>query len=372
MAIKTETMKSCPFRPLSDLVAMCRNRKPCSAICLAEAVILLLCILTLFAMNGCSREEQEVVVYTSVDDIFARPVARKFQKNTGIMVKLVTDTEETKSTGLLNRLIAEKDRPVADVFWSGDPVRAALLKAKGVSAPYHSPGAAGLPAEFSDPDGYWSSFSTRARMLIYNSKKLRGDMVPSSIFDMNDKRFQGRACIANPMFGTTSMHAAALFQVLGPPKAKKFFEDFARNGGKVLASNGDVKQRVADGTCLIGLTDSDDVSTALSAGSPVGFVFPDQDGIGTLLIPNAAVLIKGAPHQEQARKFIDFLLSPDTERMLAKSAAAQIPLRKGIKGPQIFPPVDKIKTMKVDYQQLALTLEKIMKDFLKEWTDQNS
>src|SRR3990172_742730 len=58
-----------------------------------------------------------VVVYTSVDDVFARPIAERFQQETGIEVRLVPDTEETKSTGLLNRLIAEKERPQADVFW---------------------------------------------------------------------------------------------------------------------------------------------------------------------------------------------------------------------------------------------------------------
>ena len=87
----------------------------------------------------------EVVVYTSVDDVFSCPIAEQFEQRTGITVKLVTDTEETKSTGLLNRLIAEKKRPRADVFWSGDPIRAAILKSKGISAPYHSAAAKGLP-----------------------------------------------------------------------------------------------------------------------------------------------------------------------------------------------------------------------------------
>ncbi len=335
------------------------------------------CLLSLsaaFSLIACSqnRQKQEVVVYTSVDDIFARPVARKFEEAAGIRVKLVTDTEETKSTGLLNRLLAEKERPVADVFWSGDPVRAALLKEKGVSAPYMSPAAKGLPLRFSDPEGYWTSFSARARMIIYNRKQIPEEKRPLSIFDLNDERFRGRACIANPLFGTTSMHAAVLFQVLGAEKAKKYFEDFSKNGGRILGSNGDVKKMVASGKCLLGLTDSDDVSTAISEGLQVGFVFPDQEGMGTLLVPNCAVLINGAPHKEQAEKFIDFLLSPETERVLAESSAAQIPLRTHIKGPAIFPPIEDIKTMTVDYSRLALTLETIMKGFLKGWTDKKS
>src|SRR5688572_1310898 len=80
--------------------------------------------------TGSGDSSQDVVVYTSVDDVFARPICERFQKETGLTVKLVPDTEETKSTGLINRLIAEKDRPQADVFWSGDPVRASILKSK--------------------------------------------------------------------------------------------------------------------------------------------------------------------------------------------------------------------------------------------------
>jgi len=341
---------------------------------IARACMLMACMSLFFCLASCGRQEQkqEVVVYTSVDDIFARPVAARFEKLTGIRVKLVTDTEETKSTGLLNRLIAEKDRPVADVFWSGDPVRAAILKEKGVSAPYRSPAGKGLPDKFSDPQGYWTSFSTRARMLIYNSEKIPPEKRPLSVLDLADERFKGMACMANPLFGTTSMHAAALFQVLGRQGAERFFQDFSANGGRLLASNGDVKNSVAKGTCLIGLTDSDDVSVAVSQGKALGFVFPDQNGMGTLLIPNCAVLIRGAPHHEQAKKFIDYLLGPETEKMLAESSAAQIPLRPGIKGPALFPPIEKIRTMDVNYPELAHTLEEIMNGFLKEWTDRNS
>ena len=55
--------------------------------------------------------------------------------------------------------------------------------------------------------------------------------------DLLDPRFRGKACIANPLFGTTSMHAAALFAVLGEEKAKAFFEGFTANGGTMLSSN---------------------------------------------------------------------------------------------------------------------------------------
>ena len=127
-------------------------------------------LLALFMlMTGCGgTAPEEVIVYTSVDDVFARPVAEQFEQATGIVVRLVPDTEETKSTGLVNRLIAERERPRADVFWSGDRVRAVLLKGQGITASYTPPNAQGLPTQYSDPEGHWTGFSARARILIYN------------------------------------------------------------------------------------------------------------------------------------------------------------------------------------------------------------
>jgi len=311
--------------------------------------------------------DSEVVVYTSVDDVFARPVAEDFTSQTGIEVLLVTDTEETKSTGLLNRLMAEKKRPQADVFWSGDPVRAVILKRHGVAAPYRSPAAEGLPTEFSDPEGFWTGFSTRARVLIYNTDLISEAEAPTSVFDLNDPRFSGRACLANPLFGTTSMHAAALFSNLGQEGATEFFDAFLANGGRVLSSNGEVRRRVSSGEFAIGLTDTDDANVARLEGSPIDVVFPDSEGIGTLLVPNCAVLIAGAPHADAGRLFIDFLLSPRTESALAASEAAQIPLRSGVMVPEGMITLAEIEAMEVDYGQLAEELEDLSAGFLKEW-----
>src|SRR5918993_5541393 len=100
-----------------------------------------LCRSTLLAMlglviAGCGDKQPEVVVYTSVDQVFADPVLRQFEATSGLKVRAVFDTEETKSTGVLNRLIAEGNRPQADVFWSGDPMRPFALIKRGLVEPY--------------------------------------------------------------------------------------------------------------------------------------------------------------------------------------------------------------------------------------------
>lgn len=330
--------------------------------------------MVLFGFLASADNAPEVVVYTSVDDVFARPLAKQFEKQSGVRVRLVSDTEETKSTGLLNRLIAEKKRPRADVFWSGDPVRAAVLKDKGVAVPYHSPAAKGLPARFSDANGYWTGFSARARIILFNKNEVTEQQRPASIMDLLNPSFSGKVCMANPLFGTTSMHAAALFELLGDEKAKQFFTRLKKNKLQLLSSNGEVRRRVSSGACAYGVTDTDDAYTAIRDGKPVGMVFPDNDpaksgieGLGVLIVPNAAVLIAQAPHPDNARKFIDFLLSPESEAMLARGEAAQIPLRPGLAGPEIFPALNKLHPMRVNYSQLAEKLQTLSRGFLKDW-----
>jgi iron(III) transport system substrate-binding protein len=331
-----------------------------------------LVVILVAGLWACDRRGTQVVVYTSVDDVFARPIAQRFEQDTGVRVRLVPDTEETKSTGLLNRLIAEKERPQADVFWSGDPVRAAILKARGGSAPYRSPHAEGLPPQFSDPEGHWTGFSARARVLIYNRTLVPEGQKPQSVMDLLDPRFQGKACIANPLFGTTSMHAAALFAVLGEEKAKAFFEGLTANGGTMLSSNGEVRRRVAAGEFAVGITDTDDVNVARLEGKPVGMVYPDADGMGTLIIPNCAVLIAKGPNPEAGRRFIDYLLRSETEQALAESEAAQMPLRPDVPAPEGMTSIAQLKPMPVDYTVLAGLLEDLSKEYLKDWVDRNS
>ncbi len=327
----------------------------------------LVTLLLLLASFSSCKPADTVVVYASVDDVFARPICEQFQEQTGIEVKLVPDTEETKSAGLLNRLIAEQARPRADVFWSGDPVRAAVLKAKGISAPYKPANPADTSGRYSDSTGYWTALSARARVIIYNTGLVSAGQEPKSLNDFLDPNWRGKACLANPLFGTSSMHAVALFAVLRDDKAEAFFDGLRTNDVKMLSSNGEVKRRVAAGDFAFGLTDTDDASVARKEGKPVGMIYPDQDGIGTLIVPNAAVLIANNPNPKNAKRFIDYLMTAEVEKTLAESDAAQMPLRPGVPLPANVKRVEEIKAMPVDYEKLGGRLEDLSRGFLKEW-----
>lgn len=313
----------------------------------------------MLGVGGCRDESciREVTVYTSLDQLFSQPVLTEFESTTGIRVKAVYDSEATKTTGLVNRLIAEKDHPQADVFWNSETGRTIVLKRKGVLAPYLSPAAANTPARLRDPDGYWTGFAARCRILIYNTDKLKAADLPSSILELTRPEWQRRVTLAYPLFGTTATHAAALAAYLGPPKARRYFQDLKSNDVIITDGNASSRDRVADGTAWIGFTDTDDAYVAIKQKRPVGIIWPDKDGMGTLLIPNTVALIKGGPNPEAGKKLIDFLLSRQVEQMLAFSDAGQIPLRRDVPRPEHVPSLDQIKAMQVDYEEVADQME---------------
>lgn len=329
---------------------------------------LLLSSVVAFLLISCTNNSNEVVVYTSVDQVFSEPVLKEFEKQTGIKVKAVFDTEETKSTGVLNRLIAEKNNPQCDVFWSGDPMRADVLKQRGITGTYRSPAASGIDEVFIDKDYNWIGFSSRARVLLVNTNLVKPQDIPSSIIDLTNEKYKGKFTVANPLFGTTSFHIAAIFAALGDEKATQFMEDLKKNEVVISSSNGDVKKKVATGEVQMGLTDTDDANEAVKEGAPVKAIFLDQNGFGNLIVPNTVSLIKNSLNNENGKKVIDFLLSVETEKMLAESCA-QMPLHKGVPVPSTVPSLDNIVPMKVNYAEVAQKSEQI-KEYLKQWARQ--
>jgi iron(III) transport system substrate-binding protein len=234
---------------------------------------LLLAAGSAFFASCFSAGKSEVVVYVSEDQVFSEPILKDFERERGIAVRAVFDTEEAKSTGVMNRLLAEERNPQADVYWANEPIRAEALKLKGMCAPYASPSAEGIPPGFRDPEHQWTGFSARARLLIVNTRVRQR---PSSISAYLDPQFAGQAAIANPLFGTTTAHAAALFALWGEAKAKAFFDAMKVNRVRVTTSNGDSADLVAAGESDFALVDSDDAFNRQKQGRPVVAVVPDQ------------------------------------------------------------------------------------------------
>ena len=309
--------------------------------------------------SGSAQPSRQVTAYVSADRPFSEPVLREYERRSGIRVDTVYDTEETKSTGLANRLLAEQARPRADVFWSNEPVRMLVLKSRGVLAPYRSPAAAGIPAALIDPDGFWTGFSARIRVIAYNTKLVKPEDAPQSVFDLADRKWRGQVAMADPRFGSTSFHVSALYALAGDEKMDDFFRRLKANDVRIVDGNSVVRDMVARGEVKVGLTDTDDVNVAIEDGQPIAMVLPDRNGLGVPVMPNMTSLIANAPHPEEGKKLIDYLLSPDVERQLAQSAAVQIPLHVGVPGPKNIPAIDTFKPMTLDFAKAASRVEEV-------------
>jgi iron(III) transport system substrate-binding protein len=317
---------------------------------------------SVLASCGQRGDKQEVVVYSSVDQVFAEPVLRQFEASARVRVRAVFDTEETKSTGVLNRIIAEAKHPQADVFWSGDPMRPYQLIRRGLVEPYAPRSAAALPAHAKGSE--WTGVAARARVLLVNTDEVSAQP-PTSIRDLANPAWQNRAAIANPLFGTTTMHVAALFSVWGDTEAQRFLDSVKANGVRIAASNGEVKRLVSAGEVAWGVTDTDDANEAVASGAPVRIVFPDQDDLGTLVMPTSIVILRRARHANAARALVDYLASSETERYLVEHGA-HLPLQPGVAAPPALSTGGELRAMKVDYGELAVTIERIQ-PWLREW-----
>lgn len=289
-----------------------------------------------------------VVLYTSVDEPFVRPVIDRFKRETGIDVTLVTDAEATKTAGLAEKLLAEKDHPAADVYWGNEPFHTINLSDAGALAAYRPPAAASVAARWRDKADLYTAVGLRARMIAISTRPETRPLVASvkGLKDLANPALKGRIGISHPGFGTASGQVAALYLVWGDEATDAWLRSLRANDVALLGGNSVVADQVAAGTLVAGLTDNDDIANARADGQPIEAVAPDQDekGPGTLLIPTTVSLVRGAPHEANARKLIDFLTASDVERELISKSFVAYSVRDA---------EPKVKAMDVDYAEVA-------------------
>jgi iron(III) transport system substrate-binding protein len=329
----------------------------------------LVILLTVAFAAGCAPQSaQEVIVYTSLDEEFSRPILEEFTRETGIEVRGKFDVESTKSVQLTQEIMSERERPRGDLFWNNEVVNTLRLEREGLLAEYDSPIGRQFPSQYRSPTGTWYGFAARARVLVVNTKLVGEGERPDSIFDLVDPKWKDRVAIAKPLAGTTATHAACLFAAWGDERAEEFFRAVKGNC-RVLGGNKQVARAVADGELAFGLTDTDDAIVEIEAGMPVAIVFPDQepaDGgegalsgeprrepLGTLMIPNTLAIIRGAPQRKEAELLLDYLLSPEVEGRLAGGPSAQFPLNPAVKERSRVAPKEPLVEMKVDFEAAA-------------------
>lgn len=293
---------------------------------------------------GSRRDGREVVLYCSMDGQVLAPLLARFEASTGRRVLLVGDTEATKTTGLVQRIIAERDRPRADVFWSSEPLgpvrlaRAGLLRAR-ISAAAEARIAGGWPGGMRAADGSWYALAPRARVVVVNTREAPGATM-TNLDGLTAERFRGRVGMARPQFGTTRAHMAALLAAHGPERYGDWLGRLRDNGLRLYDGNGAVVRAGARAEIHAGLTDNDDVASGAANGWPVAQLTPHSHlqpwhyrmgepmefPFGSMRIPGMVGVVRGGPNPQGAEALIDAILSADVERELASGVWGSMPV----------------------------------------------
>lgn len=327
-------------------------------------------------LSSCTRPP-EVVLYTSVDQSELPQLIKRFELASGIRVVLVTDGEALKTAGLAERVLAERDRPRADVYWGNEPFHTIRLAEAGVFEPYRPPAAAEIPEAFRDPDGRWVAQGYRARMIVVSARRELSPLVADiqGVERLGHPSLRDRIAIANPAAGTTAGHLAALYTYWGEQRYRAWLLALRQNNVRVVGGNAVVARLVGDGTLAAGLTDNDDISAVVRAGGQARGVLPDQTlspedaerlaatqgrqptdaelvapGQGTLLVPTTIALVRRGPNPAHARRLIDFLTERHVEEQLFNQGFLYGTLRDLEK--------TQVRWMEVNYTDVARNLRR--------------
>jgi iron(III) transport system substrate-binding protein len=305
-------------------IASCKKRSPNSS-----------------SSAGSTPEARTVTLVTSIDAFLLDPIVRAFEAHAQrlpganaappIKVRLATDTEATKAMGLVQSLIARRDDPVADVWWSGEVLGSVSLARAGLLAswqptesPKDLPGGV-WPANHADPLSRWHGHAQRARVIAYSPARVKSP--PRSLSDLLDPKL--RVGLAQPQFGSTRSHVAGLLS-LDAQGARAWLSSLAKTA-RTYPGNSAVVRAIATGEIDMGLTDSDDVWVGRRQGWDLGVSFAGAtlaDGPErAFLFPATVGVIAYAPHPDEARLLADFLLSAPVERLLAASESKNYPIR---------------------------------------------
>jgi iron(III) transport system substrate-binding protein len=262
------------------------------------------CLALLLPSIGVFKRHPQVTAYCAQDQIYAESIFHDFEKQTGIKVRAVYDSEAVKTVGLANRLLAERSHPQCDVFWGNEEMRTRQVAAQDV---------------FRETNG-WAAFGYRSRRVVINTNQVQLASAPHSLLELTNEQWRGKVALAYPQFGTTGAQFHALQQHWGAEQWEQWCRALAANKPLLVDGNSVVVKLVGKGESAIGLTDSDDIAEGQNNGLPIA-PLPMNDE--TLLIPNTVAVIRNAPHSESAEKLFEYLQRPEIAERLINGKALE-------------------------------------------------
>ena len=268
---------------------------------------------------GSNGEEEKVlsmyVAYGGPDVI-----AEAFEEETGIQVEFLT----MSSGEVLTRLQAEKSNPQTDVWFGGGSDAFIQAAEEGLITSYQSPNRENVDPAFRDKEGYWTGVSMVVVGLLINEDRLneKGLPMPETWSDLADPVYEGELMASNPnTSGTAYTTVSGILQVMGEEEGWDFLDEMYANIPFLEKSGSGPGRKVLAGEFAIGIVPDPHYLPLNNPGAPLVPVFPSD---GVLAWPSPVSVVAGAPHPENARRFVDWVLSPEGQKVLM-NASPRVP-----------------------------------------------
>ncbi|WP_075215044.1 Fe(3+) ABC transporter substrate-binding protein [Mongoliimonas terrestris] len=291
----------------------------------------------------------EVNVYTTREPGLAQPLFDAFTKESGIVVNTIFMKE-----GLAERVAAEGDNSPADLMMMVDFGNLADLADRGLTQPAGSETLDSVvPEGLRAPDGSWYALSARARVLYAAKDRVTDTAVTYE--DLADPKWQGKVCIRSGQHPYNTALIAAVIAKKGEEEAKTWLEGVKANlARKPGGGDRDVAKDILAGICDIGIANSYYVGLMRSGaggdeqktwGDAIKVIMPTfADGAGTHVNVSGAALAKNAPNKENAVKLLEYLVSPEAQKIYAE-ANYEYPVRADVDPDPI---IAELGTLKID------------------------
>lgn len=243
-----------------------------------------------------------------------------FKKQTGIAIQVTSASADQ----LISRIKGEGAESPADLLITVDAGRLCRAQELGLLQQVNSPILdTAIPAALRDPAGYWFGFTVRARIIAYSKERVKADEI-KTYADLADPKWKGRVLVRSGDSIYNQSLVSAMVANEGKVKAAAWVQGLTANfARKPLGGDRDQVLAIAQNLGDVALLNSYYLGQMANSKDPaereayqkVGLIFPDQAGRGTHINLSGAGVAKFAKHPANARKFLEFLASPEAQKV---------------------------------------------------------
>ncbi|MFO6298427.1 ABC transporter substrate-binding protein [Rahnella selenatireducens] len=288
--------------------------------------------------NAAETASGKLVIYTSQAPEIAQQTVDAFK---AAYPDVQVEWTRNGTTQLMNVLQTEMmaGDVKADVLLVADSINLGALKKDGKLMAYPDAPVSNISPDFYDKDKTWFGTKIIATVIAYNTKNAKP---VDSWMALTDAQNKGQVAVPSPLYSGAALYH--LHTAINTPDIGwAFYQKLAANGITPEGGNGPALKAVASGMAKYGVITDADIIRAKKQGSPIDLVYPKE---GASFVTEPVAILAGAHNVPAAKAFVNFMLSPQGQQLVAKQGNRPIDAR--VPAPEGFAPVDSIKLLTLD------------------------